>query len=92
MSTAPARRSPGPAATVVALAAGLLVATAFVLGYLPGDARGATRRAWTMQTGTISLVLALVSFLPLRALRWVLVLAAGAFLLLSLAFWLTVGR
>lgn len=88
----PAARALTPAATTIAVAATLLVALAFVLGYLPGDARGATRREWTMQTGGIALGLALVSLLPLGWLRWVLVGGAAAFFLLSLTFWLTVGR
>lgn len=81
-----------PASTIIAVVAFLLVALAFVLGYLPGDARGATRREWTMQTGGIALVLALLSMIPLGWFRWVLVVGAGAFLALSLTFWLTVGR
>jgi hypothetical protein len=81
-----------PASTIIAVVAFLLLALAFVLGYLPGDARGATRREWTMQTGGIALVLALLSMIPLGWFRWVLVVTAGAFLALSLTFWLTVGR
>jgi hypothetical protein len=80
------------AARAWAAAASLLVAVAFLLGYLPGDARGATRREWTMQTGAISVGLALLSMLPLGWFRWLLVVAASAFLALSLTFWLTVGR
>lgn len=80
------------AAAVIAAAACLLLAVTFLLGYLPGDARGATRREWTMQTGATSLPLALLSMLPLGWFRWLLVVAAGALLGLSLTFWLTVGR
>lgn len=76
----------------IALAALLLVSLAFVLGYAPGDARGATRRVWTMQTGGIALTLSLLAFLPLGWFRWVLLIGAVAFLGLSLFYWLTVGR
>lgn len=76
----------------IALAALLLVGLAFILGYMPGDGRGATRREWTMQTGGIALALSLLTFLPLGRFRWVLLIGAAAFLGLSLVFWLTVGR
>ena len=79
-------------AVVIAAIATLLVTTAFLLGYLPGDARGATRREWTMQTGGIAVVLALLSLIPLGWFRWVLMIGAGGFLVLSVGFWLTVGR
>lgn len=87
-----AARALAPASTVIAVVALLLVAVAFLLGYAPGDARGATRREWTVQTGGIALALALLSLLPLGWFRWVLLVGAAAFLGLSLTFWLTVGR
>lgn len=92
MSSPSRARTPALASAVIAGAALLLVVVAFLLGYLPGDARGATRRNWTVQTGSIALALALLSFLPLGWLRWALTVGAGAFLALSLTFWLTVGR
>lgn len=70
----------------------LLVGIAYFLGYLPGDARGATRREWTMQTGGIAVLLALLAFLPVKFFRWVLLAGGAAFLILSLVFWFTVGR
>lgn len=80
-------RARGWAATIGVLA-GLLLTVAWLLGYAPGDAAGATSRKSTMQTSAISLALAVLALLPLGRFRWMLVGGAGAFLVLSLTFYL----
>lgn len=83
---------------LVAVIALVLVGIAYFLGYMPGDTGGARRREWAVQTGGISIGLALLALIPLRfagwvlAVRWMLFAGAAAFLVLALVFWLTVGR
>ena len=73
-------------AALVAVVAVAIVGWVTVVGYAPGDASGATRMSSTRQTGLISLGLAVAALLPLGVFRWILLIAAGVLLLLSLGF------